>query len=110
MQYLRTVYDGAHPPSEQGARNKNEMELIAECIDSLLRGELPHLGDILMQRLKALQVAAKHGWAFAKQLELTNRHDVNLVSPDELAEAARISIQQAKHAESISKAGKGKSN
>ena len=110
VQYLRTVYDGAHPPSEQGARNKNEMELIAECIDSLLRGELPHLGDILMQRLKALQVAAKHGWAFAKQLELTNRHDVNLVSPDELAEAARISIQQAKLAESISKAGKGKSN
>ena len=108
VQYLRTVYDGAHPPSEQGVRNKNEMELMAECIDSLLRGELPRLGDILMQRLKALQVASKHGWAFAKQLELTNRHTVDLVSPDELAEAARVSIQQAKLQEAISKAAKPK--
>ena len=81
---------------------------MAECLDSLLRGELPRLGDILLQRLKALQVAAEHGWAFAKQLELTNRHDVNLVSPDELAEAARVSIQQARLAESISKASKAK--
>ena len=104
VQYLRTVYDGAHPPSEQGVRNKNEMELVAECIDSLLRGELPRLGAILMQRLKALQVASKHGWGFAKQLELTNRHDVNLVSQDELAEAARISTRDHKLSESISKA------
>ena len=104
VQYLRTVYDGAHPPSEQGVRNKNEMELVAECIDSLLRGELPRLGDILMQRLKALQVASKHGWNFAKQLELTNRHDVNLVSAEELGEAARISIAGQKLAESIGKA------
>ena len=89
-------------------RNKSEMELMAECLDSLLRGELPRLGDILMQRLKALQVAAKHGWAFAKKLELTNRHDVNLVTPEELAEAARVSIQQARLAESISNVGKAK--
>ena len=61
-----------------------------------------------MQRLKALQVASKHGWAFAKQLELTNRHDVNLVSPEELAEAARVSIQQSRLADSNGKVGKGK--
>ena len=55
-----------------------------------------------------MQVASKHGWNFAKQLELTNRHDVNLVTPEELAEAARISIQQFKLAESIGKTAKAK--
>ena len=77
------------------------MELIAECIDSLLRGELPQLGDLLMQRLKALQVATKQCWSFAKHLELTIRHDVNVVSNEEMAEAARVAIQQKKLSDSI---------
>ena len=61
----------------------------------------------MMQRLKALQVASKHGWGFAKQLELTNRHDVSLATTDEMAEAARISIRDHKLAESIGKARTG---
>ena len=54
-----------------------------------------------LDALKALQVASKHGWNFAKHLELTNRHDVNVVSNEEMAEAARIAVQQKKLSDSI---------
>ena len=34
-------------------RNSRELRTVAECIDALLAGDLPHLQYLLMQRLKS---------------------------------------------------------
>ena len=38
-----------------------EMRVVGEALDALLRGELAELGDLLMQRLKAIEQAKKDG-------------------------------------------------
>ena len=61
LQYLMSVFHGAHPQSSMSLRNSRELRTIAERIEALLAGDLPHLGDLLMQRLKAVQVAVVEG-------------------------------------------------
>ena len=66
------------------------MRTLAEALDALLRGELAAVGDLLMQRLKALEVATKDGdWHVARQLELIPENDVGLAAPGERREAQR---------------------
>eukprot|EP00959_Pyramimonas_sp_CCMP1952_P116002 2425040-Pyramimonas_sp.AAC.1 len=49
----------------------HEMRTIAHAIDGLLEGELPEVGDLLIQRLTALELSARDkDWAVASQLEL----------------------------------------
>ena len=61
LQYLNGVFHGAHPQSSLSLRNSRELRTIAKCIDALLAGGLPHLVDLLMQRLKAVQTAVVEG-------------------------------------------------
>ena len=61
LQYLNSVFHGAHPQYSMSFRNSRELGTIAECIDALLAGDLPRLGDLLMQRLKAVQTAVVEG-------------------------------------------------
>ena len=44
LQCLTSVFHGAHPQSSMSLRNSRELRTIAECIDALLAGDLPHLG------------------------------------------------------------------
>ncbi|CAK0839772.1 unnamed protein product, partial [Prorocentrum cordatum] len=55
VQYITSVWHGLHPQSEMGVRSVREMRTVGECLDALLRGELGHLGDLSMQRLKAIE-------------------------------------------------------
>ena len=55
VQYITSVWHGMHPQSEMGVRNVREMRMVGECLDALTRGELPKVGDMLMQRLKAIE-------------------------------------------------------
>ena len=58
-------------------RTVREMRTVGECLDALLRGELPRLGDILMQRLKALEQSTKDGhWEVAENLDRSERVEV----------------------------------
>ena len=41
-----------HTQSSVSLCNRRELRTMAECIETLLAGDLPHLGDLLMQRLK----------------------------------------------------------
>ena len=71
-----SVFHGAHPQSSMSLRNSRELRTIAECIDALLAGDLPHLDDLLMQRLKAVQTAVVEGNGnLAQQLEKTHSDD-----------------------------------
>ena len=101
--YFRSVWQSAHPSAEVGPRNNTELELLAESIDLLLRGDLPALGDMLMQRFKAVQVASTKGWKLASELEVRGRDDCTLVSQEEMAEAERARLRTYRLEESIAK-------
>ena len=67
--YLISVFYGAHPQSSTSLRNSRELRTIADCIDALLAGDLFHLGDLFLQRLKAVQTAVVEGnWNLAQHL------------------------------------------
>ena len=98
--YLTAIFHGHHPPGEVGLRSTRELRTIAESIDALNEGRLAAVGDILMQRFKALEVSVKDGnWQLAQQLELVASTDVGLAGTTELKDAAASSIQQGKLAE-----------
>ena len=55
-----------------GLRTSQEMRSLAERLDSLTQGKLPRLGDILMQRFKAVELAIMDGsWVAAETLACT---------------------------------------
>ena len=102
--YLRSVWQGAHPPATVGPRTNHEMELLAQALDNLLRGELPELGDLLMQRFKSLQVGVTSGWRLGEQLELIDKTDLSLAGSDELHEAVRSRLRTQRPEEGMTRA------
>ena len=109
VQYITSVWHGRHPPHTMGLRNVKEMRMIGECIDALTAGRLPQLGDILMQRLKAIEQATKDGhWQVAQHLELVDSTDIGLASQAEVSAAASTYSEGAKLKERLGKAGGGR--
>ena len=89
-------------------RNSWELRTIAECIDALLAGDFSHLGDLLMQRLKAVQTAVVEGnWNLAQHLELIPTPGSNIVSPAELRAAQRTQLDQMRLQNNGKGGGKG---
>ena len=108
MQYITSVWHGAHPASTMQARNAREMKIVGECLDALLLGRLPELGDMLMQRLKALQQAHLDGhWQTATHLEVAGRSTTGLTSAVELREAVRGHVMEARLRDATSRTGRG---
>ena len=65
-----------------GLRNERELRTLAEALDALLRGDLPVIGDILLQRFRAVELNAIEGdWKLAHHLELIPQHAVSCVPP-----------------------------
>ncbi len=92
-QYLMSVLHSQMPVERMGRRTAREMRTISECLDCLLRGELPELGDMLMQRLKALERSVTDGnWTMAQEMELIPPDNSTLSSPAEV----RSALQQAR--------------
>ena len=103
--YLLSVVHGAHPPEKLGQRNASELRTIAECLDALGRGDLPHLADMLAQRFKALELAAAEGnWDLARRLEITPVGG-GLASMEERSDAVRSLLVDKKLREHQSKKG-----
>ena len=78
------------------ARDVREMELIAKCLDFLTGGELPSLGNILMQRFKSLELRQLH-----RDLKTANHLEVHstpsgLATPAEIRAATRQLHEEAK--------------
>ncbi|CAK0815284.1 unnamed protein product, partial [Prorocentrum cordatum] len=62
--------------AEIGVQTHRELRTLAEAMDLLMQGKAAHACDLIVQRLKALQVATTDGsWAAAKWLELIPPRD-----------------------------------
>ena len=105
--YFRSVWSAAHPASEIGQRNNNELEMLAIVIDKLLAGDMAGVGDMLMQRFRSVQLAAQYGWKVAQELELTNNGDATLVPPEMREEALRSYHKHSKVLDGLKKAKGG---
>lgn len=101
--YLNQVLFTQHPPKEIGVRNVRELITLGECIDLLMSNELPRLGDVLMQRLKAVEASLSEGWAVASQQELIPGPRATLTAPAEKSFAAKQALQHQKLEELLRK-------
>ena len=71
--YLSQIYMVRHPSQELGPRTTREMQTILTAIDYLASYDVLRALDVLIQRQKALEMAAEQGsWSQANLLELVN--------------------------------------
>jgi hypothetical protein len=104
LNYLQTVFCQRFPGDVVGLRTSREMRTLAEALDTLLEGNLPRLGDILIQRFKALESSVVDGgWALARHQELIPSADAGLASVAERSLAARLEMQRQRLIEGAAK-------
>lgn len=104
--YLQAVLLGRHPPEKVGVRSMQELRTLAECLDRLNEGRLAEVGDILMQRFKALEQAIADGhWGVAQELEIIGEASGGLASTSEQRAAARAEYLRNKLFEARRKGG-----
>ena len=101
--YLNQVLFNQHPPSAIGVRNTRELVTLAEAIDLLMEERLPSLGDLLMQRLKAVEASLTEGWGVAAFQELIPPSRATLTTDQERAFAARHALQQRRLSDAVKK-------
>lgn len=95
--YLQAIFHGHLPQNQVGHRATRELATIGACLDSLSKGDLPHLGDLLMQRFKKLEVEALEGHDKAGEtLELLPGRPIGLAGQQELEAAQAEEIRVAK--------------
>ena len=104
LNYLQTVFCQRFPSDVVGLRTSREMRTLAEAVDTLLEGNLPRVGDILIQRFEALESSVVDGtWALARHQELIPSADAGLASVAERSLAARLEMQRQKLLEGAAK-------
>jgi hypothetical protein len=94
-QYLTTLGTAAQGMNlPRGAQR--EMQTLAICRDHLARGNTAALGDVLMQRFKAVESSASStGWEVAQHLELVPHRQFSATSMREQEAAARMTIRES---------------
>ena len=104
VQYINSVWHGHYPPSEMGQRTALELRMLGVCLDCLVRGELSQIGDILMQRLKAIEQSTKDGhWHVAQFLEVRSAGEVGLATQTEVRGAVKRQLVETRLRNSTSK-------
>ena len=104
MAYINQVVLVQHPPAVIGIRNYRELITIGTGVDLLLQGRLPELGDLLSQRLKALETSfTEQGWHTAKHQELIPPMAASLTSEAERRRAAKLELSASKLKEMVQK-------
>ena len=97
MAYLNQVVLVQHPPGVMGVRNHRELTTLGRAIDLLLQGHLGELGDLLVQRFKAIETAmADQSWSSAKHQELIPAQAASLTTETERKKAAKLELTQGK--------------
>ena len=95
--YLTSIFHGAYPVREVGQRDSRELRTLAEALDALAAGSLPAVGDLLMQRFKALEQKVIDGdWGTASRLELLPERQVGLTPLSEQTSASRAQLLHLK--------------
>ena len=88
--YLSTVYFPSRTERSIGLRTSREMRTIGLAVDLIVGGHILHGLDVLLQRFKALEIAAEQGsWEQARWLELIPSADVAAWSREDLRSAMR---------------------
>lgn len=92
--YVMNVFLVAHPMQEVGVRTVRELRTLATCIDFLCQNDPLRCLDVLVQRVKALEVAHQQGsWNQASQLELVLADGQSAVFRPEL-KAAQAEVRE----------------
>ena len=108
MAYVSQVVLTQHLPGTIGVRNHRELRTLGRAIDMLIQGQLGELGDLLMQRLKAVETSlVDQGWHSAKHQELIPPHAASLTTEAERRRTARMEISANKLKEMTLKGRKG---
>ena len=96
MQYL-TTFLAPSLGDDLSLRNGRELRTIATTLDALLRGRQAEAADLLVQRFKAVELAATEGtWAMSEQVELVPESRVSSMGTEERAHVARREQREAK--------------
>ena len=83
-------------PAFQDTRIQREMHFLCSMLDHLVLGRSSEAADMVTQRLKAVEMAAKdRSWDRAKFLELLPAHVETLISNEEFA-VIRSEVKEAK--------------
>ena len=101
--YLNQVLFNQHPPASIGMRNARELVTLAEGLDLLMEENFAGLGDLLMQRMKAVEASLSEGWGVANYQELIPPPKATLTTDQERAFATRHALQQRKLQETAAK-------
>ena len=104
--YLNQVLFAQHPQEKLGMRNVRELITLGEAIDFLMEGQFAAAGDVLMQRMKAVESSVTDGWQLASHQELIPPAKATLSTNLEKSWVAKQALQAKKLEESI-KAKKG---
>lgn len=97
MAYINQVLLVQHPPQQLGLRNLREAQTLGQALDLILEGQVARAGDLLMQRLKALESAVNdQSWNQARHQELIAPQTASLSRVVEKEQAAKLEIRAAK--------------
>ena len=109
VEYLTTVFAAAH--REPGLRNERELRTLSEGLDFLASGHLGMLGDLLMQRFKAVETSLQEGgnWEIARHLEVIPPAVPSAVSEAERAAALTMRLRSSKAARVLRQRGEERS-
>ena len=78
-------------------RNTREIQTVSWVLDLLVMVELAQLGNVLMQRYKALEASVSDGgWHLARHYELIPPTIASTLTPSEQDAAARLALREAK--------------
>ena len=95
--YLTAIVLGHHTPDKIGLRSMRELQTLARSLDLLEQGSLAELGDLLMQRFKAIEQSLADGnWAIANEMEIVPEALPTLASANEQQVAARAAYLRSK--------------
>lgn len=90
VQYLLTASEASRS-QKASVRDKHELRTLAEAMDHLAAGDPAAAGDCLMQRFKAVEMAAvQQTWENAKFLEVTGDATALAVSSEERVLISRM--------------------
>ena len=85
-----------------GDHTAQEMATLAEIMDCLVDGRLDRLGDIAMQRYKALACATDEGnWALSSEVEIVDNRQRSLLTDEERMRGTRRQLANARLATSL---------
>ena len=96
MAYINQVLLVQHPPQQLGLRNLREAQTLGQALDLIMEGQIAKAGDLLMQRLKALETVNDQGWQQARHMELIAPQAASLAKVTEKEQAAKSELRAAK--------------